>query len=983
MTKFLRFAGVTLLALTIGGGCGDDDPVTPVAPPAPAAPTPPPPAVAVTMSPASQTIGVGGTVVFAVSVSGGVAGEAASWTCASSDPSMATVTMTPAGCAATAVAAGGVTITAVVTKGGATVNTAAGLTITEDMAERALMFIASISDSDTDEDDDVLSDRVSVELSVELGDQMLTQLSVLVDGVVAVSRSYGGGASVVAAAPEGEEGERAAQQAVHPFVLSFNSADYDALTGVPTYMNGERTISAKLMVASSDEPLESGGHPREFGNGDAVHVTVSGLGEGVMHSTTGQRWYGGPKAALEMTALPVLYSGGSAASVSVTLLAFCGADAATETSETSVTFTPECSATSNAAATEIAGVVTEPAGDSPRFVIANAEVDILGDDVFPLYLDYEGPDAPYFKPNPNGRDAGWVNPTVDFLGEYKEDKNDDGWLVYNKDKKGVGGYAPQLRFSSTTPEIVDGALEATANALPTEPTKIDAACVIATAVDLLDNESKLPSAGKTCATAAKYIMDDSGDYPAGLRAGLDVLAPTIKFSSISPEADSRKVSDYQFQIADETDGSGFSDAPVVARIEIRNAKNEIVCGDGSDTDMDLPGDENVRGECENNSYGLSHDQGLKLVTTSGLGSPSLGYHMITAVARDKAGNDSEPRSRVSLHDASEAVSLIGGVYDSKKAVYSVIANVTDNYSIRDYYVALNFNEVPTVGEKSLPTRLRVINPVVVDDYGFNSALTMSRDAGGEYKAVLALQGTTEDDVLATTFTPTDNQLMTVAIYARDQSDGNKGYSPTTTAVTDAIAAGDGGFPSIPSENVITVVMGGILSFTSKTDTDEYDITDMVELTAEVVGYSRDAKEAVLGDNPDTEDVTETAFELLAAVDAVSFTKPFKRVEFYAENEDDEELRLIASVSSPLVVSKDVDADADATVGHRDSTDNMVTFVYDRVVSAADLYAALQDSGKGPYDGRIIAIGVSATTEGLDTTGGIGLVSQPQVVEITK
>ena len=213
MKKLLRFAGVTLLALTIGVfGCGDDEtPVTPVTPVAP--PAPPPPPLVVTMAPASQMIGVGGTVVFAVTVSGGVAGEAASWTCASSDPSKATVTITSAGCAATAVAVGGVTITAAVTKSGATVNTAAGLTITEDAAERAFLFIASIKDSD---DDEVLSRTVNVELSVERGDQMLTQLSVLVDGVVAVSRTYGGGASVVAAAPEGEEGERAAQQAVRP-----------------------------------------------------------------------------------------------------------------------------------------------------------------------------------------------------------------------------------------------------------------------------------------------------------------------------------------------------------------------------------------------------------------------------------------------------------------------------------------------------------------------------------------------------------------------------------------------------------------------------------------------------------------------------------------------------------------------------------------------------------------------------------------------
>ena len=305
--------------------------------------------------------------------------------------------MTSAGCAATAVAAGGVTITAAVTKGGATVNTAAGLTILEDMAERALLFIASIKNSDKDdEDDEVLSRRVSVTLSVELGDQMLRKLSVLVDGVVAEIRSFDG-ASVVAAAPEGEGGERAAQQAaVHPFVLSFNSADYDALTGVPKYLNGERMISAKLMVASSDEPIVSGSHPREFDNDDGVQVAVSGLGEGAMNSKTGRRWYGGPEAALEMIAVPVLYSGSSAASV--TLLAFCGANAATKTSETSFTFTPECSETSNTVATD-----TDPAGDSPVFFIADAEVVTKHDDVFPLYLDYEGPEAPTFAADPNDR----------------------------------------------------------------------------------------------------------------------------------------------------------------------------------------------------------------------------------------------------------------------------------------------------------------------------------------------------------------------------------------------------------------------------------------------------------------------------------------------------------------------------------------------------------------------------------------------------
>ena len=307
MKKFVRFAGVALLALTIGVvGCDDD--ATPVAPVAP--PTPPPPPLVVTMSPASQTIGVGGTVVFAVSVSGGVAGATASWTCASSDTSKATVTNDPAGCAVTAVAAGGVSITAAVTKGAETVNAGAGLTILEDMAERASLFIASITDSD--EDEELLSGTVSVKLSVELGDQMLTQLSVLVDEVVAEILSFDGASVVaarVAAAPEGEEGEREAQQTVHPFVLSFNSAEYDTLTGEPTYMNGERKISAKLMVASSDEPIESGFHAREFGNGDGVHVSTSAPSNSDLDSQ-GTVWVRWPRHHAQDHGSPGLVLGG-------------------------------------------------------------------------------------------------------------------------------------------------------------------------------------------------------------------------------------------------------------------------------------------------------------------------------------------------------------------------------------------------------------------------------------------------------------------------------------------------------------------------------------------------------------------------------------------------------------------------------------------------------------------------------------------------
>ena len=39
--------------------------------------------------------------------------------------------------------------------------------------------------------------------------------------------------------------------------------------------------------------------------------------------------------------------------------------------------------------------------------------------------------SPYFDPNPNGRELGWINATVGFNME-QTTKNKDGWLKFNK-----------------------------------------------------------------------------------------------------------------------------------------------------------------------------------------------------------------------------------------------------------------------------------------------------------------------------------------------------------------------------------------------------------------------------------------------------------------------------------------------------------------------------------------------------------------------
>ena len=84
----------------------------------------------------------------------------------------------------------------------------------------------------------------------------------------------------------------------------------------------------------------------EFDNDDGVQVAVSGLGLVRRTRATGQMWYGGPAAMIEITAVPVLYSGGSASSVGIG--AFCGADADGRMGLMApFEFTPTCKGTSN------------------------------------------------------------------------------------------------------------------------------------------------------------------------------------------------------------------------------------------------------------------------------------------------------------------------------------------------------------------------------------------------------------------------------------------------------------------------------------------------------------------------------------------------------------------------------------------------------------------------------------------------------------
>ena len=891
MMKLNRIALVAgVLALGVAA-CGDDVEIVQPTP----EPPPPPPPVEATMAPASASVAVGNSVVFAVNASGGVAGDAASWTCASSNTGIATVSSTSAGCSATGVAAGDVTITASVTKSGETVNVGAQLTVTSDevvappqQGDPAFVVVAHIRGEDNT-DVDGLKGRVSVTLNVERGDQELEGLALLVDGEMVASQSFGSGMDMGMTPPD-----EAAEQAVHAFTMSFDSDAYDEHGDHVDvdYMNGEHTIAAELEIGVTmadgmhgHETISSNVVTVEFDNEDGYIVTAD-LGDNTALDDDGRVWYGGPdNGDVVISALPVSYSGAETGEAIVRLEG-CEAEEDDEF---------DCKG--------------QQADREYSVISGGVEGKVLNADDLPeANIDMAGPDAPHFNADPNGREGGWINQAVlvaTTAGEFHSSRNKDGWLVYNEDDEGVGGYSAQLRFSTTTPSIVDGARGAAPNALPTAPTKANAACVIATAVDLLGNESGLPRASSACATAGAYGMavdaleeaveseDDDAieeardDIPAGIRAGLDVAPPTIAFSPASPRANAPALKEFQLQVADagssSTGRSGLHSTPVLSMVEARNAKNDVLCGDDDDiTDggVDGGGEESVSGVCE---LAGGVDFNDPLATTDGLsGADVAGYYTFTAVAQDKAGNKSEEVVRTAANDgeAPELGLIVGGY---SKGAWSLTATLTDNLSLKQYW-AEAFDNLDIDGQGVSDVMILPREGLVsVDEYNAadltQSLLTTPPVTMQTYRAI---QAAGPGDAPAA--------IDSIRVVGTDHGGGSgsagalqAALGATTTldrfglqAAATGLAAGEaaGQF----SDEDLTYARNEVFqTFTVEDDESDDDVLELRATITGTAGYTRAV--AAVADDPATTDVDET----VAAVDGVEglVDNPVSRVDFYA------------------------------------------------------------------------------------------------------
>jgi hypothetical protein len=883
-----------LVALGVAA-CGDDVEIVQPSP----EPPPPPPAVTASMAPASASVLIGNSVVFAVNASGGVAGDAASWTCASSNSGIATVSVVGAGCQATGVAVGSVTVTATVTKSGETVNVGAQLTVTEEATGDPAFIIMTLG---TGLDADDLSGRVSVSLGVERGDQTLERLSLLVDGEEVAYQSFGSPAMAAA------EDDAAAEQAVHQFTLGFDSDGYDAETGAPEYMNGEHTLSAELRITGGmmadgmmgHEIVSSNAMTVQFDNPDGVIVTAD-LGHNSALDDNGARWYGGPaNGHIVISALAVSYSGAETGAVTIGL----GDEASGD----------DCEAEADDSGHGGAGVSFEfdcegeAADRSITVLVGGEDANILNEDDLPTAnIDMEGPaTAPYFDPNPNNRQEGWVNLTVDFLGEQGTGSRVNGWLIYNEDEDGepgVGGYQPVLRYADEDGSSVEDAIAATPLSLTNLPgeSEEDAYCAVVSAVDVLGNESSLPDEDDgMCLTAGvpSMIADDGSVIPAtdgsyeallealraanaldddtppatakaeaiadaeealadaGLLAGVDITPPRIEIDEderINAVAGLSLAFDVYDDEHDDHNSGLHTVAPLLVRIQRRDASgteclaitDAATAAAGTGTAGEVDNGDDV--SCTADPSALAAGTAVTFGTTP---ATSHAYYTLSGAALDQAGNVSMIESHTFVYDLDEATSnamatvpAAPGSIDAGD-VFQIASFLNDDLSIRDYYVTANF-----AGD----IELGIVSPTVVDAFDADPLTHRNHTVAVD---VETYAGITTAPIHSSPATPTAATGVTgVTVAVRDQAQsGATPYtevSTTGTTLVDAPAAGDN----------FTVSFSAALE----------------DIDAVCVAEDEDDCE---GDNRESE--TELEFEARAGATG-AFSNPFDRVDFWIQD----------------------------------------------------------------------------------------------------
>ncbi|MSR22587.1 MAG: hypothetical protein EXR92_03435 [Gemmatimonadetes bacterium] len=922
MMKLNRSAFVVAVLALGAVGCGDD--VTD------AGPIPPPP-LSATFTPSSQTINVGGTADFAVGITGGEG--TAAWTCTSSGAA-ATVVVIETGCRVKAVSAGSVTITASVTKGTSKFNVAGALLINAVVSTPATVLISAINQGaggppgsstiGTPANLLITGGQVDVVLNIERGTQVLNKVELLLGTVVVSAQTF---AAAVAGAENGPD-----QQAIQQITLSFDSKCYTsgtagaacgtvatAGTAKVRHMNGDHKVSAKLTLSDGATSLVSANSVMlVLGNVSGFHLASVTLPTVSALSSSGLTWYGGPASATNFTrftAVPVVYGTGAVSSVTAT---FCAASVTVTTAPFTFTFanavsTDKCWAFSDVAAgttPALAWVIDGNAGPvgAP-----------LNTSVFPVRIDNVAPTSPpTFIGNPNLRENGWINGAVNLVGlnEAPPDvttttATPDGWLVKGADctgcaagvkDAGIGGYVLRIRVgASTLGGDVTTALAATPSATPVFPaasTSNTDYCGIASATDLLGNETALPAALAACSTIATPLLSQVATAATSIQFGVDTTVPTIAFCIETASATQTTAA-----VAANCTASGGPGLTADKRVKTASIANGLPDGEFRVTVADVGGAGNsgmlsssaVRGTIRIARPGLAIGC-VDLVTgavtvpltcaaaslnaapafpdvatnvmNGNLGfaaSTTTGFVFFNAFAQDAAGNQSAAITRMIVHDATVPTATTSG-YNTPLSSGSVVFSATgaDELDLRDVKYTLAYTTggfaypflFPKTTLHALPSSSAGPEAVTFVKTGVASAFTVANFI----RQVQPVTSTADPLTVSGAFTP-----VTVTPYLRDQTNTNV-VTPTTT-LTGNVTTGVSYLASLAPQLVSTFLLTAAPSVSSACG------------TASCVSTG----DAVTGSTPVVASYpTSVVLDAVVSGPTASFTAPFARVDFYTK-----------------------------------------------------------------------------------------------------
>ncbi|HEY7566632.1 MAG TPA: Ig-like domain-containing protein, partial [Gemmatimonadaceae bacterium] len=494
------------------------------------------------VSPDNAIVATGATLQLVANVDAD-AGVARTVTWTSSNTAVATVSETGV---VTGVTAGTVTISAASTVD-ATVTGAAAITVRNPVPATISISSVTFGTLNTPVNENNVFGQIEVTLNVDPGDQIISKVDVLIDGNVACSQSF-----TVSRNEELALSHVFANVQAAPVTCSINTAAFNATTGVPTYLNGARSLSASATLQGGTS-VATPSKSLVFNNAN-TYVAQQAFGEtdSVATATSGLSYRRG---SLDFTILPVIYSSGLSLASGTVTFGSGACDASGEGARATALVAPTSGNawTATLAQTAVTGANNDVAnyefsaaacpvlaafGEQPRISATDNAGNTLFANMQPndsvtrqgIRLDNRAPGAPTYMANPNIRQNGWLNASVGLNGS-NTSMTDNDWLVNGAADAGVGGYTRMQRIAAATGGLVDDALAATASSaatLPAPSLNNNDWCSVISATDALGNESALPAAGSTC--TAPPVLSFTAVAAQSLAFGVDIAPPTIAFS---------------------------------------------------------------------------------------------------------------------------------------------------------------------------------------------------------------------------------------------------------------------------------------------------------------------------------------------------------------------------------------------------------------------------------------------------------------------